>query len=52
MGGFGGGSDGELNRMPAEFLIDRDLRIQRAHYYRFGADHLSLDEVFEWAETV
>ena len=44
-----GATDGELFRMPAEFLIGEDLRIARAHYGRNGADRLPLEEVLRWA---
>jgi len=47
----GGGLDGEAIRMPAEFLIGPDLRIERAHYYRYLADFLPLDEAIAWAAS-
>jgi len=45
-----GSTDGELFRMPAEFLIGEDLRIAKAHYGRNGADRLPLEEAVAWAE--
>lgn len=36
--------------MPAEFLVNEDLSIARAHYGRHGADRLPLEEVLAWAE--
>jgi peroxiredoxin len=45
-----GSTDGELFRMPAEFLVNEDLSIARAHYGRHGADRLPLEEVLAWAE--
>ena len=45
----GGAAHGELSRMPAEFLIGPELRIERAHYCGFAADYLPLGEVFAWA---
>ncbi|GAB5603429.1 hypothetical protein FJNA_19550 [Thermus sp. FJN-A] len=46
-----GSTDGELFRMPAEFLIGEDLRIARAHYGKNGADRLPLEEVRAWAQS-
>jgi hypothetical protein len=45
-----GSTDGELFRIPAEFLIGEDLRIAQAHYGRNGADRLPLEEAVAWAE--
>ncbi|MBZ9751716.1 redoxin domain-containing protein [Deinococcus sp. HMF7604] len=42
-------SDGELFRMPAEFLIGKDGRIERVHYSAYGADFLPIEEVLAWA---
>ncbi|MBZ9752176.1 redoxin domain-containing protein [Deinococcus sp. HMF7604] len=42
-------SDGELFRMPAEFLIGRDGRIERVRYATYGADFLAVEEVLAWA---
>ncbi|WP_028490589.1 hypothetical protein [Thermus islandicus] len=42
-----GAVDGELFRMPAEFLLDEELRVVRAH----GADRLPLPEVLAWARA-
>ncbi|AZI41738.1 hypothetical protein EHF33_02400 [Deinococcus psychrotolerans] len=41
--------DGELTRMPAEFLIGADGTIEAAHYNSYGADWLSVERVLEWA---
>ena len=35
--------------MPAEFLINPDLSIYKAHYHAYAADFLPLETVFEWA---
>lgn len=43
-------SDGELTRMPAEFLIDERGVVEHAHYNTFGADWLSADTLLSWAE--
>jgi hypothetical protein len=45
-----GSTDGELFRMPAEFLIGEDLRIAQAHYGRNRADRLPVEEAVAWAE--
>ena len=39
----------EFLTMPAEFLINPDLSIYKAHYYAYIADSLPIDTVFEWA---
>ena len=44
-------SDGELLRMPAEFLIDADGRIQEAHYNSYGTDWLPMERVLAWATS-
>lgn len=44
-----GSTDGELLRMPAEFLLDGELRVVRAHYGAHGGDRLPLPEVLAWA---
>jgi len=46
-----GSIDGELFRMPAEFLLDEELRVVRAHYGAHGADHIPLPEVLAWARA-
>jgi len=45
-------SDGELLRMPAEFLIGPDGEIQQAHYNGYGADWLPLKRVLAWADAL
>lgn len=42
--------DGELLRMPAEFLIGADGRIETAHYNSYGSDWLPLEQVLAWAD--
>lgn len=42
--------DGELLRMPAEFLIGADGRIDTAHYNSYGSDWLPLERVLAWAD--
>lgn len=37
--------------MPAEFLLDEELRVVRAHYGAHGADRLPLPEVLAWARA-
>ena len=44
-----GGTDGEATRMPADFLIGPDLRVERAHYASNAAEHLGLDVIEGWA---
>jgi peroxiredoxin len=44
-GFWGGAVDGELARMPADFLISPDRRVCAAHYGRSIGDHLPLDEI-------
>jgi peroxiredoxin len=43
-----GSPDGEALRMPADFLIGADLRIERALYGSHGAEHLSIEEIEQW----
>ena len=43
-------SDGELLRMPAEFLIGPDGEVQQAHYNSYGTDWLPLERVLAWAD--
>ncbi|MGY2892360.1 peroxiredoxin-like family protein [Deinococcus sp. UYEF24] len=42
-------SDGEFLRMPAEFLIGSDGRIQVAHYNSYGSEWLGAEQVLNWA---
>ena len=35
--------------MPAEFLLDEELRVVRAHYGAHGGDRLSIPEILAWA---
>ncbi|WP_168733543.1 peroxiredoxin-like family protein [Deinococcus sp. Arct2-2] len=42
-------SDGELLRMPAEFLIGSDGRIETAHYNSYGTDWLPMEHVLNWS---
>lgn len=44
-GTLGGRTDGKFVRMPADFVLDSDLRVHTAHYGRYAADHLSVDDV-------
>lgn len=44
-----GSVDGELLRMPAEFLLEPGLRVARAHYGKNPADHLPIDQVMALA---
>jgi peroxiredoxin len=44
-----GSTDGEATRMPADFLIGPDLRVERAHYASNAAEHISLDVIERWA---
>ncbi len=45
-------SDGELLRMPAEFLIGPDGSIQEAHYNSYGTDWLPMERVLAWADSL
>ncbi|WIT14122.1 peroxiredoxin-like family protein [Paucibacter sediminis] len=40
--------DGPIDRMPADFLIGADGRIERAFYARAAAEHVPLSEVTSW----
>lgn len=40
-----GRTDGKLLRMPADFVLDENLRVAIAHYGHYAADHLSVDDV-------
>lgn len=40
--------DGPIERLPADFLIGADGRIERALYARTAGEHLPLDEVDAW----
>jgi alkyl hydroperoxide reductase subunit AhpC len=43
------GTDGEVTRMPAEFLISPDGVIERTHYHAFAADFLPMDNLMsDW----
>jgi peroxiredoxin len=43
------GMDGEVTRMPAEFLISPDGVIERTHYHAFAADFLPMDTLMsDW----
>ncbi len=46
-----GSSDGEATRMPADFLIGPDLRVEHAHYASHAAQHIGLDTIERWAQT-
>lgn len=41
---------GDLNLMPADFLIDTDLKIHTAYYGRTSGDHISFDEIRKFAK--
>ncbi len=42
-----GRTDGKLLRMPADFVLDDRLRVVVAHYGRYAADHLSVEDIIE-----
>ncbi|WP_374511243.1 redoxin domain-containing protein [Niveibacterium sp.] len=42
--------DGPVDRLPADFLIDRDGRIGIAFYARAAGEHLPLEAVTTWLE--
>jgi len=45
-------ADGEsIKTMPAEFLVDKDLKIKKVHYSQRLNDRLNLDEIKEFALT-
>ena len=48
-GFWGGAIDGDVARMPADFLISSHGTVRAAHYGRTIGDHLSLDEVLRIA---
>ncbi|AFZ67675.1 peroxiredoxin-like family protein [Deinococcus peraridilitoris] len=48
---FGRATDGELLRMPAEFLIGPGLRIERAHYNAYAADFLPIEDILGWGRA-
>jgi thioredoxin-dependent peroxiredoxin len=43
--------DGKFGRLPAEFLVDSDLRIRRAHYGRDAGDFLLFSEIDAFAAS-
>lgn len=46
---IGGGPDGEVTRMPAEFLIDEQGYIEQLHYHSFAMDFLPIETlVLDW----
>jgi peroxiredoxin len=49
MESFRAAGEGEATRMPAEFLIDENGRIEQVHYHAFATDFLPLDVLFsDW----
>lgn len=46
-GFWGGAVDGDVARMPADFLIGPDRVVRAAHYGNDIGDHLSVDDVLE-----
>lgn len=46
-----GRTDGPVQRVPADFLIDRDGSIAVAHYGRDIGDHLPIDEIEAWLRS-
>jgi len=45
-------SDGEFTRMPAEFLINPDGTVHRAHYNAYGSDWLPVEDVLAWTDAL
>ncbi|WP_188961469.1 peroxiredoxin-like family protein [Deinococcus aquiradiocola] len=45
-------SDGEFTRMPAEFLINPDGTVHRAHYNAYGSDWLPVEDVLAWEDAL
>lgn len=43
--------DGEGSRLPAEFLINAQGKIEVAHYNRYATDWLSTEQVLAWAKA-
>lgn len=41
----------EILTMPAEFLVNKDLSIYKAHYNAYAADFLSLEEVMQFGSS-
>lgn len=49
--GFNPGTvDAPMGRMPADFLINADFSIEKAHYGNDAGDHLPLREIFDFAK--
>jgi peroxiredoxin Q/BCP len=46
-----GRTDGKVLRMPADFVLDEQLRVRVAHYGRYAADHLSIDDVLRGVDA-
>ncbi len=46
-----GSTDGEATRMPADFLIGTDLRIEAALYGANAAEHLPIKALEQWGAT-
>jgi peroxiredoxin len=46
-----GATDGEATRMPADFLIGADLRIEAALYGGNAFEHISIAALEQWAKT-
>ena len=45
-----GSTDGEATRMPADFLIGRDLRIEAALYGGHASEHISIKALEQWGQ--
>ncbi|MFC2078634.1 peroxiredoxin-like family protein [Candidatus Bipolaricaulota bacterium] len=46
-----GRGEGAINQLPAEFLIEPDLMIERSYYGKDIGDHLPLEEIDAWVES-
>ncbi len=42
--------DGPMNRMPADFLIDPDMNLVKAHYGKDAGDHMPIPEIIAFAK--
>ena len=45
-----GSVEGEINRIPVDFIIDTENKILHAYYGTHIGDHLPLDEIYKLIE--
>ena len=51
MGISHGKIEGSVSRMPADFLIGPDLRIEAVQYASHAAEHMDIDQIERWGRT-